>query len=158
MNKSHLSAIEEARSEYRHRERELESKLERVTTEDSALLKEFRTRLESSQAREAQFKEALAAIQDKTNPIYVKHASVQKDWVDELPHCEGIGSEALLEVDFVCYLIDKLENDNAWLVERLSDFGKENETLRQQSSLRESPVRTTSPEQKDLRSQVLKEM
>jgi len=53
MNKSHLSAIEEARSEYRHRERELESKLERVTTEDSALLKEFRTRLEGSQAREA---------------------------------------------------------------------------------------------------------
>ena len=37
LNRSHFSAIEEARSEHRIRERELENRLERVTNEDSAL-------------------------------------------------------------------------------------------------------------------------
>ena len=46
LNRSHVSAIEEVRSENRVRERELENRLQKVAKEDSALLEEFRQRLE----------------------------------------------------------------------------------------------------------------
>jgi len=48
LNRSHVSAIEEVRSENRLRERELENRLQKVTSEDSALLQEFRQRLEQA--------------------------------------------------------------------------------------------------------------
>jgi hypothetical protein len=76
MNRSHLSAIEEARTEHKQRENELQSRLEKVACEDSALLKELRKRLENCQVREAQFKETINAIQEKVGPIYIKNVSL----------------------------------------------------------------------------------
>lgn len=34
-------------------------------------------------------------------------------------------------IAFVCYLLQKFENDNIWLVEKLTELGNENEELRQ---------------------------
>lgn len=82
----------------------------------------------------------LPELHSRLFPFYLKHSSADKGWNQTLPRrredlharlkslAEHV--ELVLAADFAVYLGGKLTTDNAWLVERLTEFGKENEKLR----------------------------
>ena len=79
------------------------------------------------------FKRALEVIHDKLVEAYSPHDELQNDWHKDIanrPDYDNQGFEILDEVDFICFLMEKLQSDNNWLVDRLSEFGEENEKLK----------------------------
>lgn len=132
----------ELQSTLKRRESELVEKLEKVTCDDSIAFKDFRETLDKYETNEHILKQVINYVYDKVHPIYLKYAPVQKDWAGEV---QGKRStlmtvfshpmwqthvEYLVEIEFLIFLLGKLNNDKDWLVERLTEYGKENEKLR----------------------------
>lgn len=82
----------------------------------------------------------LPELQTRLSPFYQKHSAGDKAWAQSLPRrredlhvrlsslAEHV--ELVLAVEFAVYFGGKMATDNAWLVERLTEFGKDNEKLR----------------------------
>ena len=74
--------------------------------------------------------EALKYIKEKLYSIYEKHIiASQNTWNPE--NNANYTAEEMKWLDFINYQITKLTNDNKWLVDRLAEFGKENEELKE---------------------------
>eukprot|EP01022_Parablepharisma_sp_SALTPOND_P013669 TRINITY_DN1835_c0_g1_i1.p3 TRINITY_DN1835_c0_g1~~TRINITY_DN1835_c0_g1_i1.p3 ORF type:complete len:275 (+),score=62.43 TRINITY_DN1835_c0_g1_i1:520-1344(+) len=66
----------------------------------------------------------LNTVKYRLKEYYDSHVHLQSSWKEQVSDTEEI-----LYTDFVLHQVNKWENDNKWLVERLAEFGKENERL-----------------------------
>jgi chromosome segregation ATPase len=78
-------------------------------------------------------KHLIAKLQDSVHKICERFSRDEdlEDWKDE-PSDDF--SQLFNEVDFISSIVNKLANDNDWLVDRLSELGQENLRLRGQAS------------------------
>jgi hypothetical protein len=132
----------ELQNTLKRRESELVERLEKMTCDDSIAFKDFRETLDKYETNEHILKQVINYVYDKIHPIYLKFAPVQKDWASEVQgrrsslmslFCHPTWQshvEYLVEIEFLIYLLGKINNDKDWLVERLTEYGKENEKLR----------------------------
>ena len=90
-------------------------------------------------------------LHGRLSPFYQKHSLSDKAWTGSLTkrrqdlHGQLFSLseyvDLVLETEFAVYFGGKLVTDNAWLVDRLTEFGKENEKLRLAAS---APPQTTT--------------
>lgn len=126
----------------KQRKSELVQKLDKVTCDDSITFKDFRETLDKYETNEHILKQVIHYVFDKVHPIYLKFAPMQKDWAGEVQTKRSTlmmlfshsmwqnHIEFLIEIEFLIYLLTKFNTDKDWLVERLTEYGKENEKLR----------------------------
>lgn len=79
-------------------------------------------------------RDLVGIVKDITHKAFEKYATSQSEWIDaswkeEFGGYKGEYKEMLLEIEFLCFLIGKLSNDNNWLVDRLAEIGKTNYKL-----------------------------
>lgn len=137
-SQDHDAKVDELRRSHRLRENELLSKLERLTSDDHSAVSELRDKLSEALKREEDLHQLLRSIGERLHSIYLKYSSTHKDFDYDisrrrrelLEQEETWKVDFLMESDFVCYLVTKLSADNDWLVERLAEFGKENDRLK----------------------------
>lgn len=70
-------------------------------------------------------------MRERLKEFYDKQRPLQTSWKEE--DCRT-DVEEVLYTDFALHHANKLSNDNKWLVEKLEDFGKENEKLKEKLS------------------------
>ena len=82
----------------------------------------------------------LPELHSRLSPFSLKHSAGDKAWTQSLPRrredlharlsslSEHI--DLVLAAEFAVYFGGKMSTDNAWLVDRLTEFGRENEKLR----------------------------
>ncbi len=119
IQEAHHKALNELNDLRFAEQKALETKLMQASTHGNKLdeLNEYTTRLET----------VLRAMREKLKDFYDKQRPLQTSWKEEDSHTEV---EEILYTEFVLHCASKLGNDNKWLVERLAEFGKENELLK----------------------------
>lgn len=78
-------------------------------------------------------RETLSRVKEITHEVFVKYEKSQQEW-EELRwknDSDSEHSEVLDEIEFLAYMLNKLANDNNWLVDRMAELGKENYQLRE---------------------------
>jgi hypothetical protein len=143
-SQDHQAQLDDLKRAHRSRENELLGKLERLTSEEHSAVADLREKLSEAHVRQEDLHMVLRAIGESLHSVYVKHAATHKDWDFDLSRrkqelLERLREETwcvdeVMEAEFVCYLVAKLNADNDWLVERLAEFGKENDRLRRSGS------------------------
>lgn len=138
----HQVQLDDLRKGSRLRESELLGKIEQIKAEGLAELDALREQYTAAQIREEDLHQLLRAIGERLHSIYLKYSTTHKDFTYNLPkrsrefpdHDESWRIEGLMEADFVVYLVGKMGADNDWLVERLAEFGKENDRLKRKAT------------------------
>jgi len=137
------ASLEDMLSAIHNREEELKIKLERLASEGSSTINQLQAKFDAAKEVEEDLRTVLKLIGERVHYTYTKHSPKHRDWNAELSQRKAElidnleelawSSDIILEVEFVCYLASKLTADNDWLIERLAEFGKENERLKRQS-------------------------
>ena len=120
IQEGHRKSISELNDLRFSEQKALETKLMQAATHGSKLdeLNEYTARLET----------VMRAMREKLKEFYDKQRPLQSSWKEEESRTEV---EEILYTEFVLHCAAKLSNDNKWLVERLAEFGKENELLKE---------------------------
>lgn len=141
---SESGSLQERLNSMKQREDALKVRIDMLTTDSNSTITALQDKLAASEESREDLHTILNAVADRLHVTYTKHAPKQKDWnsglslrrqelVESLQELEGC-VDVLLDAEFTCYLVSKLSADNDWLIERLADFGKENEKLKRQQS------------------------
>jgi hypothetical protein len=126
LQEQHEATINELNKMHTTTEKRLHEKLASLTPSET--LKAQLLELESDVSKS---KDMLMEIESKLKPIYEKQESMHSPWKKQKVEEErNYINYVTLYADFAVYLINKLNNDNKWLVDRLAEFGKENERLK----------------------------
>jgi len=123
LKESNQKAIKELNDLHLNEIKDLEGKINQFKEEDkkSEELTEYVAKLEN----------VMRTIREKLKVHYDKQRPLQTTWKDEDAKTDV---EEILYTEFVLYCANKLGTDNKWLVERLAEFGKENEKLKENLS------------------------
>ncbi len=123
LRESHQKAIKELNELHYAEQKEVESKLVHVSADSKKMeeLNEYTARLEN----------VMRSLREKLKEYYDKQRPLQTSWKDEDAHTDV---EEVLYMEFALYSANKFGTDNKWLVERLAEFGKDNEKLKESLS------------------------
>jgi len=123
------------------------SEIETLNKAHSAEISEYEKRLESLLENKQKgdesinyYENLMNTISNKLKEYYETHKDKQTSWKEE--ENQEIPLE-IIYTDFILHQVNKWESDNKWLVERLAEFGKENERL---TELAKGAIKVTSPE------------
>jgi hypothetical protein len=143
LTKDYEARLEEMQTLVQSKEDEMQTTLERLKEGESSAVSSLQDQLLEAEGIVEELHTVLRAIGEIVHPTYLKHSGSDKDWAldysrrkaDLLEQLQGSSwcADHVLEVEFACFYIGKLTTDNDWLIERLAEFGKENEWLKQQT-------------------------
>ncbi|CAG9327082.1 unnamed protein product [Blepharisma stoltei] len=135
---AYQSEINALKNKQKIREEELLHKLESIAEEDAKTIQALRESLDNHIRSEEELKTMIRTIGEISHGIYWKYGRSDEEQANRRENiyekfsyygvCEF--TDVLVEIDYLGYLIGKLSTDNNWLVDRLGDFGKENDTLK----------------------------
>jgi myosin heavy subunit len=156
--------LEVSQSELSHTEEKLSSILDKLPKykQDTAEVVELRAHVDELRTNETQLLELIRHLQQILGPVYDTHKAKHKDWserhrLDTLERSWRGWAEVVLWADFCSHAITKLSSDNLWLVDRLTEFGRELERtkIRQTSSM---TVQTSPPQDDGVLKKVWKDV
>jgi hypothetical protein len=143
--KAKYNEIREEIGIYKDKSRQYIDEIDRKKDERFVSAQSFSSRGENIE-KIHQLKETLDKIQGITHKVFVRYEKSHEEWGEEYIKDQYPGSNeysrVLYELNFLYYMIAKLAGDNNWLVDRLSDLGKENQRLKED-------VKTFSPRKID---------
>mmetsp|Transcript_14141 Transcript_14141/g.26597 ORF Transcript_14141/g.26597 Transcript_14141/m.26597 type:complete len:554 (-) Transcript_14141:2313-3974(-) len=115
--------------------------------QDTAEVIELRSHIGELRTNETQHLELIRHLQRVLGPVYDSHKIRHKDWnekhrLETLERSWKGWAEVVLWADFCSHVIAKLSGDNVWLIDRITEFGRELERTKIRSTV-SMPVQTS---------------
>ena len=117
-----------------YREKELLEELSKSSRENNSMIEGLERDLKFYKNNSEALQHCIDCVQSVVAKVYKKFSDKQEDFGD-------IGNTLMKQIEYLDAVVNKLTSDNNWLVDRISEVGKENESIKR--SMRASAIKET---------------